>query len=270
MAILSASQFKLTSQGREASGILAVYLTAKTMRQLHYIQLQILKKLLFNPELKFSELRPAEQIENNQLVFHIEQLLDWKLINKTDGKYKLTIEGKEYANRMDTDDNRIKQQAKLGVIMCCYRELKGKKDREYLMYTRKKHPFYDHQGFNSGKIMFGENVIGTAQRELKEETNLEGEPELFTIEHHHVFDKKSQKLVEDKFFFFMKFANPKGELKANDEGLFEWVPYSKIAAYLTKPFESADKILEIIDRLTQFEKDGNITFHELEHWTEGF
>ena len=236
------------------------------MRQLHYLQLEILKKLLFADHLAFSELRPNENIENNKLVFHIEQLLDWKIIEKSDGKYRLTLTGKEYTNRMDTDETKIKQQAKISVITCCYKKEAGK--NWYLLYTRKKQPFYDHQGFNSGKIMLGEGVLETAKRELKEETNLEGKPEIFTIEHHRVYDTKTKNLLEDKFFFFTRIENPSGELRPNNEGLFEWVEESKVGEYLTKPFESVEKIYDIIDRLKAF--NGALTFHEVEHWPDNF
>lgn len=237
------------------------------MKQLHYIQLEILKKLLFEPELTFSKLRPNKNIENNKLVFHVEQLVDWKYIKKEKSKYILTLDGKEYANRMDTDDARIKQQAKLSVITCCYR--KSDNGIEYLIYTRKKHPFYNHQGFNSGKINFGENALEAANRELKEETNLEGDPEIFLVEHQRVFDKSTKRLVEDKFFFYTRVSNPICELIPNNEGLFEWVAEDNIPKYITKPFESVEKIQKVIKKLNSF--DGtNLTFEELDHWTEGF
>ena len=39
------------------------------MNDLHYIQLAILKKLLFSEGLRFSELKPFADLETNQLTF---------------------------------------------------------------------------------------------------------------------------------------------------------------------------------------------------------
>lgn len=141
------------------------------MRQLHQIQLSILKKLLFAQTLRNKDLQPEENIPSNKLSFHIEQLIESNLIQKTEGEYSLTAEGKEYANRMNTETKKITRQAKNGVMLICTREKNG--ETEILIYTRKKQPFYNKQGFPTGKIHRGERAHDTAQRELKEETNLE-------------------------------------------------------------------------------------------------
>jgi ADP-ribose pyrophosphatase YjhB (NUDIX family) len=232
---------------------------------MHYLQLQILKNLLFAENLSFSKLKP-EGIENNKFMFHLDTLIAQGHIKKVGSKYMLTKSGKEFANRMDTDDAQFKQQAKIGVIMCCRRQAGN--EGEYLLYTRLKQPFFGHQGFNSGKVQFGETVIAAAKRELREETNLEGEPELFLIEHHHVYDSETKKLLEDKFFYFMKFEDPKGELLANNEGKFEWVKKDDFATFLTKPFETVERELYVVSRLEEF--TGQIYFEELNHYTSSF
>ena len=115
------------------------------MKQLHPIQLKILKKLLFAPQLKYTELKPEEHIENNQLSFHLNTLISIGHIEKVDQHYILTTQGKEYANRMDSGELYVQLQAKTGVLVCATR---GQGDaQEYLIYTRKKHPFFGKQGF---------------------------------------------------------------------------------------------------------------------------
>lgn len=115
------------------------------MKQLHPLQLKILKKLLFAPQLKYTELKPEEHIENNQLSFHLNTLINMGYIKKDDQYYILTAQGKEYANRMDAGDFHIQLQAKTGVLVCATRGHGD--DQEYLIYTRKKHPFFGKQGF---------------------------------------------------------------------------------------------------------------------------
>jgi len=115
------------------------------MKQLHPLQLKMLKKLLFAPQMKYTELKPEEHIENNQFSFHLNALITMGYIKKIDPYYILTTQGKEYANRMDAGELQIQLQAKVGVLVCATR---GQGDsQEYLIYTRKKHPFFGKQGF---------------------------------------------------------------------------------------------------------------------------
>lgn len=232
------------------------------MNQPHYIQLQILRKLLFSPSLRYSELRPHTSIENNQMSFHLDKLVEQSFVIKTKQGYQLTEIGKEYANQMDTDEVRMMKQGKISVIPCCVRQNEGV--NQYLIYTRLKHPFFGFQGFPAGKINFGESVYVAVKRELSEETVLNGDPELFAITHYIVFNKKHE-LLEDKYFYFMKFMNPQGKLDANNEGKFEWVKQDSVEKYVTKPF---DDFFLTLSELKAW--NGNLLFRENEHVTDGF
>lgn len=137
------------------------------MKQPHPIQLQILKKLLFVKSVKFTDLKPDKDIENNQFDFHLDQLIRFEYIEKLGKEYSLTSVGKEFANRMDTDKTTINIQAKISAVVAPVRINKDG-EKEFLIYTRLKHPFYGCQGFMSGKIAYGEAVLEAASRELKE------------------------------------------------------------------------------------------------------
>jgi hypothetical protein len=43
---------------------------------MHKLQLQILTKLVFKPDLKYMELKPEKDLENNQFDYHLNQLID--------------------------------------------------------------------------------------------------------------------------------------------------------------------------------------------------
>ncbi len=237
----------------------------------HFIQMEILSKLLFAEQLSFSKLKSGVNIENNKLDFHIKSLIAQKLIVKNKNiTYSLTNRGKEYANRMDTDRKVHQTQGKIGAITCCIRNTKFADEPEFLVYTRKKHPFYNSQGFASGKIPIGQSVIESARRELKEETNLDAtnEGDIFMIEHHRVYDKASKELLEDKYFYFVRFVDPEGELKPNKEGVFEWVKDSKFSNYLNKPFESITRLIYIKERIKDAKKP--LTFEEIVHYADNF
>jgi ADP-ribose pyrophosphatase YjhB (NUDIX family) len=229
------------------------------MKQLHEIQLQILKKLLFARSLRYHETKPDKEIENNQFQFHLDQLTEMGLVKKDVEGYSLTNKGKEYANRIDESENALKLQAKISVWVCCTRRFEGK--LQFLIYTRLKQPFYGCQGYLCGKVRYGEKINGAAIRELKEETNLEGkDPKIVAIKHYRVFDKKSQELLEDKFMFLVLIENPEGELINNNEGKFEWVSEDKLMDYVANPFEDKKDFLHQIQLIKEY--DGITRFFE--------
>ncbi|MCK9368698.1 NUDIX domain-containing protein [Candidatus Dojkabacteria bacterium] len=198
-----------------------------------------------------------KNMEGSQFTFHLEQLIKEGLVSKEKSVYLLTTKGKELANRMDLGDETIKEQAKISVMMCGIRG--GGKNTEYLLYTRRKSPFYGYQGFPTGKVKKGEDITDSARRELKEETNLEGKPELFAIRHYRIFSK-DEELLEDKVYFIFRVINPAGELKSNSEGDFKWVNRNKVWEYLKKPVKEIEEVIkEINNRVPTFKERSYIT-----------
>jgi len=219
------------------------------MEQLHYIQMQILRDLLFAKGKKFSELNNLD-LETNQHNFHLQKLIGSGYVEKVGKEYKLTNEGKEYANTMDTNSNKIVKQAKLSALCVCFRG--SGENREVLIYTRLKQPFYGSQGFFSGKIQYGETVQEAAVRELKEETGMIGNPKIKGLRHFRVYTKADQKLVEDKFMFFVVFENPKGKLHPHEEGKYEWVKVSEMKEYVTKSFPDFFESFDLVATSKEF------------------
>jgi len=188
-------------------------MTTKT--DIHPIQSIILCELLFVKEAGFSELN-KKKLSSDIFSFHLRQLTDWKMIEKNkSGKYVLTTQGKEYANRFDTAVAEVERQAKVGALVMCVRGI-GKK-REYLLQQRLKQPYYGFWGFITGKIKWGETVEEGAKRELMEEAGLSGKMELINISHKMDYDQDG-KILEDKFFFVHRVVNPTGTLIENFEG----------------------------------------------------
>ncbi|MFA5776159.1 MAG: hypothetical protein WC988_01230 [Patescibacteria group bacterium] len=99
--------------------------------ELHPVQAKILNTLLFKTEARFSDLN-IEGLTSDHFVFHVNRILALGLVEKNEkGKYSLTMTGKEYANRFDTEKAKVEKQPKVGVLLVCSRR-KGKTP-EYLM-----------------------------------------------------------------------------------------------------------------------------------------
>ena len=207
------------------------------MTKLHSTQVLLLQRLMYSEGLRFSQLKQKDD-ESNKLAFHLEELIKNNLINKEDNLYKLSERGKELAGRMDLGDDAVKNQAKVSVVLVC---VDSRKQERYLLYTRLKSPFYKFQGFPTGKVKMGETIIRAAQRELKEETGLEGSPTIIGILHSNVWNM-SKELLEDKIFFICRFRNPKGNLINGPEGEYRWVKKEEISAFLQRPVQEIKDI----------------------------
>lgn len=183
--------------------------------EIHPIQARVLRTLLFTKEAGFAELNKTN-LTNDHFTFHIKRLLELGLIRKnSEKKYELTIKGKEFANRFDTDKGEVEKQAKIGVLVICMRESKGK--TEYLVQQRLKQPYYGFHGFLTGKVRWGETVEETAQRELKEETGLTGNLTLKGMKHKMDYSL-DRNILEDKYFFVFRADQTEGKLVELFEG----------------------------------------------------
>ncbi len=183
--------------------------------ELHPIQAKILRELLFKPLARFSELNIAG-LTSDHFTFHLNQLLSLGLIKKEPtGKYELTVRGKEFANRLDTETVEIEKQAKIGVLIVST-DQKGS-ELKFLVQKRLKQPYFGFTGFMTGKVHWGETAYEAAARELAEETGLTAKITLAGIKHKMDYDLEN-KLLEDKFFLVFWARNTKGTLIQKFEG----------------------------------------------------
>jgi len=212
----------------------------------HSAQVSILRHLLFAPHAAFTELQKATELTSDHFNFHIKKLLDEGYVEKSEKQYKLTHKGKEYANRMDTDENEIEKQPKVSVAITLERT-NEKGEREFLFQQRKKNPYFDFWGRMGGKVRWGESVIEAADRELKEETGLEAHFEYKLLYHKRDFSKTTGKLLEDKLFLCVYAIEFSGELIESFEGgVNRWMTIDEFHA-MPKRFTSVDEFVELMD-----------------------
>src|SRR3990167_9235823 len=213
--------------------------------QAHETQVIILRHLLFSRGASFAMIQKETDLTSDHFNFHIKKLVEEGYVEKKGG-YRLTNKGKEYANRMDTDENEIEKQPKISIAITL--ERKGSNgEREFLFQQRKKNPYYDFWGRVGGKMRWGETVIEAAERELKEETGLEAKFEYRLLYHKRDFDKLTGKLLEDKIFLCVYATEFSGELIEEFEGGVNcWMTE---AEFHEKPkrFVSVDDFMDLID-----------------------
>lgn len=174
-------------------------------KAIHPVQINILRELLFKPNSRFSDLN-VKGLTSDHFTFHLKKLADQGLVVKMDDHYRLTPQGKEFANRMDTDSLIMERQAKVAVLMVGVRRgLRGAE--EFLLQKRLKEPFFGRWGGFTGKIHWGEKVEEAAAREFREETGLSGKFSLIAIKH-KIDRSLDGRILEDKFFYTFRVDVP--------------------------------------------------------------
>lgn len=220
---------------------------------MHPAQVAILHALLFRPAAGFAELQKASALTSDHFNFHLKKMLGQDLVHKNNkGHYTLTVSGKEYANRFDTDARVVERQPKVAVLLVVEAN-----DGKWLCQQRLKQPFYGFWGRPTGKIRYGETILEGAARELLEEAGITATLEFKGIYHKMDYAIESGKLLEDKIFFTVYGSNPQGQLQEEFEGgRNAWLSAKEISQ-LEKAFDGLST-----DRNTI---TGPITFEERRH-----
>lgn len=134
----------------------------------HHLQKSIIRKLLDQNGLKFSELKP-KNIESNLFMYHMGRVKKLGLVEKKDSLYRLTSVGKQYVDRVNLDTIEFRIQPKVITLLALKRS-----DSKWLLIERKHQPFLNAKGFPSGKVHYSERLEDAAKREMHEKANIEG------------------------------------------------------------------------------------------------
>ncbi len=185
--------------------------------KLHEAQTAILRELLFMPQAGFAQLQKPTGLASDHFTFHVNRLMELGLVARPSrGTYRLTTAGKEYANRLDTDERTMERQGKVAVLIVP-RRVRPDGTPEYMIQRRLKQPFWGFYCFMTGKLRWGETVREGAARELAEETGMEADLEIKSI--YHKMDYATDgPLLEDKHFYMVLAKQPRGEFMGRFEG----------------------------------------------------
>ena len=217
----------------------------------HDAQMAILKHLLLVPSAGFAELQKNTDLTSDHFNFHIKKLVESGFVEKSeDGAYVLSRAGKEYANRMDTDEKQIEKQPKISVALIVEDGL-----GRVLAQQRLKQPYFGYWGRPTGKIRWGEEIEQAAARELLEETGLTADLRVAGIYHKMDYDQTSGDMLEDKIFLLVHGTNPKGELIVDGEGCHnEWLSDDE--------FHTKDKVFQSVKEITAMVQKPELQFME--------
>lgn len=219
--------------------------------QAHDTQIAIMRHLLFTTSATFADIQKATDLTSDHFNFHIKRLVQERYVQKDDRAYSLTGKGKEYANRMDTDENEIEKQPKVSIVVTLERT-NAAGEREFLYQQRLKNPYYGFWGRLGGKMRWGETVIEAAERELLEETGMTANFEYKLLYHKRDFDKQSKRLLEDKIFLCVYATEFSGELIESFEGGHNrWMTQAEFHQQ-EKRFESVDEFMDLMDQGVTF------------------
>lgn len=225
--------------------------------KVHPVQTQILRELLFVPSARFADLQKLTSLESDHVKFHIARLVEVGYVLKNDhGEYQLTVSGKEYANKLDTDKNLIERQPKSAVILVLEHE--GK----LLVQERLKHPYYGFWGFPGGKIRWGETIMEAAARELHEETGLSAELIYRGVYHELTKSKETGEVLEDKIFQIIYGSAPEGKMiDTFDGGRNAWLTLDEIRA--------KEKVYKSFDTEYQFGVGKDVFSEQVQIYDQG-
>lgn len=222
------------------------------------IQIQILGTLLKSNGLRYSEAYPGEEIDDDLYNYHLQFLVKRGLVEKKEGRYFLTDEGKKTVQQIDSKGN-LKELFKVSVVVYITRENEGRK--EILLSKRIRHPYLGDILTVSGKVHPGEKYIEAGKRKLKEETELEAKLR-FVGGFRTIRRDNTGKLFEDTVYNVCVGKNPSGKLiEKNEFGENFWASF-KEAIRLQKKNVTASEVKEKIYKKVRDEELEPFYFEE--------
>jgi 8-oxo-dGTP pyrophosphatase MutT (NUDIX family) len=174
---------------------------------MHYLQRHILQTLTFKGPVRYAEIKPRA-VEGNLFTYHLQKLIDQRLVAKRNRKYRLTTKGLRLIEPLSHGTFTERIQPTITTLIACQNR-KG----EWLLYHRRRQPFPGKLGFPYGKVHLEETVLEAAIREFREKTGLVAD--LCHRGDAYITIYKDKELISQHLFHVFEGKNPKGEILEN-------------------------------------------------------
>lgn len=132
----------------------------------HHLQKQMLHTLIKYDAARFADLRP-KQVDSNIATYHLQQLIKQGLVEKRDGRYYTTAQGKVAGATVTLTHTEQLAQAHT-VFFIAVQNSGG----AWLLRKRHFHPMLHKSGFVHGEPTAGQAISETAAVTLSEKTGL--------------------------------------------------------------------------------------------------
>ena len=224
---------------------------------LHKIQETVLRKLWTSDLLRFSDMMAVTELTSDDFKFHLRKLIKLGLVEKRDdGRYTLTVKGKEFANRFEYGDGQLIYQPKLTTVVYLRHDNKKEGETKYLFHQRRRQPFYDYWGVIGRPVRYGQKLEEAAKEGLKEQIGLESDLTLKGFYRQRDVDVDSSEILEDKLFVVFEAVWNGQELNHWPHAQAAWMTIDEVKSQ-PKRFDSC---IEMLDRLSS--NDGVVWFSE--------
>jgi 8-oxo-dGTP diphosphatase len=208
------------------------------MNEENLIQKEILRKFMYNKNLKYNEIWDKELCSSSHFDYHLKNLIKEGILEKSEQEYILTSKGLNLITGIDGIE--IKNKGK--PVVCSF--VIGYKDGKVLLNTRKKQPFLGYLNIPGGKVELGVSKIKQAEDEFFEETGLLAKDlKLKCVTEKISIDDETKEVAHHIIGYFYIATEFKGELIVNTrEGDNFWIDVKEIKKH--KRFVDIDPTIE--------------------------
>ncbi len=216
-------------------------------RRITRTDMAILRAARRSRSARFSDLMRGTDLTSDTFKLYLRKLTKLGYVAKTeDGAYALTPDGKEFANRLDSDGRTVRRQPKLSVMIVAARQ-SADSETLYMFHQRLRNPFWGTWGLLCGPILWGEAPDVAAARELEKQTGLTASFNVAGFLRKQDLNETGE-LLEDKQFIIVTAADIAGEPDTSwDGGTTEWMSVHALEA-TGSYFTDTMSVFEMLER----------------------
>ncbi len=173
---------------------------------MHYIQKNILRQLMHNDELRYSQLKP-EDMAGNLFMYHLKPLIrDGMIVKNEAGHYELTADGKLHLDHLSLKTMQPRLQARIVLFFAAQND-----QGEWLLVRKSKHPLYNKIGHIHGNQLMGESLLEAAKNVFEDRSGFKAD-----IVHRgdgYATYLENNEMTSNVMFHFFMAKNLKGKLR---------------------------------------------------------